>query len=124
MAFHLRANFPDFFIDLLPALDSVYMQAKDLDEKKAPWRKLFAIKTSDGSFENVSGVSGFDTFVNVGEAEEVPLMNIAQLYDKKFTHLKWAGAYGISEEASDDDNFEIIASMAQAHAKSFRYTKD
>ena len=124
MAFHLRANFPDFFIDLLPGLDSVYMQAKDLDETKAAYKALYNIKSSDAAFENVSGVSGFDVFQNVGEAEEVPLMNIAQLFDKKFTHIKWAGAYGISEEMTDDDNFEIVASMARAHARAFRYTKE
>jgi len=124
MAFHLRANFPDFFLDLLPGLDSVYMQAKDLDETKAAYKKIYFTKDSDSAFEQVSGVSGFDTFINVGEAEEVPLMNIAQLYDKKFTHLKWAGAYGISEEMSDDDNFEIVANMARAHARAFRYTKE
>jgi hypothetical protein len=124
MAFHLRANFSDFFLDLLPALDSVYMQAKDLDEQKAAYKSIFAVRESDQSFENVSGISGFDVFQNVGEAEEVPLMSIAQLWDKKFTHLKWAGAYGISEEMTDDDNFEIVSSLARAHARAFRYTKE
>lgn len=124
MAFHLRTNFPDFFIDLLPGLDGVYAQATELDEAKAPYKPLFTIKSSDSAFENVSGISGFGQFVPVGESNEVPLMNIAQLYDKKFTHSKWAGAYGVSEEMADDDNFEIVASMAKAHAAAFRYTKD
>jgi hypothetical protein len=124
MAFQLRTNFPDFFIDLLPGLDGVYMQSKDLDETKAAYQKLFSVKSSTSAFENVSGVSGFPQFTNVGEAEEIPLMSIAQLFDKKFTHLKWAAAYGVSEEMADDDNFEIVASMARAHAAAYRFTKE
>ena len=96
MAVLVRSNFQDFYDNLLPAIDSVYIQSRDLDESKAPWKQLFAIRNSSRQFENVSGVSGFGQFANVGEGETVPLMTIAQLYDKKFTHLKWAGAWQIT----------------------------
>ena len=124
MAVQVRANFPDIFASLLPALDTVYIQSRDLNETNAAWKKLFSIKTSDKQFENVTGFSGFDQFINVGEAEDVPLMNVAQLYDKKFTHLKWAGAWQVSEEMQDDDNYELVASFARAFARAFRFTKE
>jgi hypothetical protein len=124
MAVTVRANFPDIFDSRLAFIDSIYIQSKDLDETNAAWKKIFAIKSSDRQFENVTGFSGFDQFITVGEAEEVPTMNIAQLYDKKFTHTKYAGAWQVSEEMEDDDQDELVASMARAHARSFRFTKE
>jgi hypothetical protein len=124
MALILRANFTDLFESRLAYLDSLYIQSRDLDETKAAWKKLFAVRSSEKARESVTGVSGFDQFINVGEAEEVPTMNIAQLYDKTFVHLKWAGAFQVSEEMEDDDQDEVIASLARAHARAFRFTKE
>jgi hypothetical protein len=124
MAVHIRNNFSDFFLDMLAGIDEVYHQSKDFDETNAAYKKLFAQRSSERSFENRTGVSGFGTFNNVGEMEDVPLMNTAQLYDKKFTHLKWAGAWQVSEEMTDDDNFEIVSGFARAFARSMRFTKE
>lgn len=124
MAIHVRSNFPDVFDNLLAALDTVYIQSRDLDETKAAWKQLYSIKTSDRQFENVTGFTGFAQFQNVGEAVEVPLMNVAQLFDKKFTHLKWAGAWQVSEEMEDDDQYELVSNMGRAFARAFRFTKE
>lgn len=124
MTVHIRANFPDIFDSLLAAIDTIYIQSRDLDETKAGYKKLFKIKTSDRQFENVTGFSGFPTIGNVGEGDEVPLYSVAQLYDKKFTHLKWAGAWQVTEEMQDDDQHELVASFARAFARSARFTKE
>ena len=124
MALIVRSNFTDLFESRLAFLDSLYIQSKDLDETKAAWKKIFSIKKSDRAREQVTGVSGFDQVITVGEAEEVPTMNIAQLYDKTFIHTKYAGAFQVSEEMEDDDQDEVIASLAGAHARSFRFTKE
>lgn len=79
----VRSNFPDIFDSLLAAIDQIYIQSKDLDETKAPWKKAFAVRKSDRQFENVTGFTGFPKFATVGEGENVPLMNVAQLFDKK-----------------------------------------
>lgn len=124
MSVLIRSNFQDIFDNALPFIDAIYMQAKDLDESKAPWRKIFHMKKSDKQFENVTGFSGFGQFTTVGEAEDIPLMTISQLYDKKFTHTKWAGAWQVSEEMEDDDQYELVSSLAKAFARSFRFTKE
>lgn len=124
MSVLVRSNFQDIFDNRLAAIDSIYMQHKDLDESKAPWKKIFAVRKSNRQFENVTGFTGFGQFGNVGEGENVPLMTIGQLYDKKFTHTKWAGAWQITEEMEDDDQDELVASLARAFARSFRFTKE
>lgn len=124
MALMVRSNFPDIFDSLLAAIDSVYIQSKDLDEKKAAWKKIFNVRSSDRQFENVTGFTGFPTFGSVGEGEEIPTINAAQLFDKKFTHTKFAAAWRVSEEMEDDDQYELVASFARAFSRSYRFTKE
>lgn len=124
MAVMVRSNFQDIFDGLLPAIDTIYMQSKDLDETKAPWKKIFEVKKSTRQFENVTGFTGFGQFGNVGESADIPLMEVGQLFDKKFTHTKWAGAWQVSEEMQDDDQYELVSSLARAFARSFRFTKE
>lgn len=120
----IRSNFQDYFDALLPAIDAVYMQARELDESKAPWQKIFRMKKSKRQFENITGSSGFGQFSSVGEGEDIPIMDVAQLHDKKFTHTKFAGAWQVTEEMEDDDQFEMIAGLAKAFARSHRFTKE
>jgi hypothetical protein len=120
----VRSNFQDIFDNLLPAIDAVYMQAKELDESNAPWEKLFFMKKSSRQFENITGFSGFGQFSSVGEGEDIPLMDIAQLHDKKFTHTKFAGAWQVTEEMEDDDKFDLVSGLARAFARSYRFTKE
>lgn len=124
MAVMIRSQYPDLYDSLLAAIDTVYIQSRDLDESKVPWKKLFSVKKSDRQFEQVTGISGFGQFASVSEGDDVPLMSVAQLYDKKFTHTKWAGAWSVTEEMQDDDQFEQVASYARAFARSFRFTKE
>lgn len=120
----VRSSFQDIFDNLLPAIDAVYMQAKELDESKAPWQKIFRMKKSNRQFENLTGFSGFGQFATVGEGEDIPLMDIAQLHDKKFTHTKFAGAWQVTEEMEDDDKFDLVSGLAKAFARSYRFTKE
>jgi len=120
----IRSSFQDIFDNLLPAIDAVYMQARELDESNAPWEKLFYMKKSSRQFENLTGFSGFGQFSSVGEGEDIPLMDIAQLHDKKFTHTKFAGAWQVTEEMEDDDKFDLVSGLAKAFARSYRFTKE
>jgi len=120
----VRSSFQDIFDNLLPAIDAVYMQAKELDESKAPWKKIFSMKKSTRQFENITGFSGFGQFSTVAEGEDIPLMDIAQLHDKKFTHTKFAGAWQVTEEMEDDDKFDLVSGLAKAFARSYRFTKE
>jgi len=124
MSIMIRSNFQDVYDNLLPAIDTVYFQSKELDETDAPWQKLFSMKKSTKQFENLTGFSGFGLFGQVGEAEDVPLMGITQLHDKKFTHTKFAAAWQVSEEMEDDDQYELVATLARAFARSYRFTKE
>lgn len=124
MSVHVRSNFQDVFDNLLAAIDTVYFQSRDLDETKAPWKKIFAVRKSDRQFENVTGFGGFGQFGTVAEGASIPLMTVPQLYDKKFTHTKWAGAWSVTEEMEDDDQYELVANMARAFARAFRFTKE
>lgn len=124
MSVMVRSNFQDIFDSLLAAIDTIYIQSKDLDETKAPWKQIFEVKKSSRQFENVTGFTGFSQFATVGETTDVPLMTIGQLFDKKFTHTKWAGAWQVSEEMQEDDQHELVSSLARAFARSFRFTKE
>lgn len=120
----IRSNYQDIFDNLLPAIDTVYLQANELDETDAPWQQIFSMKKSKRQFENVTGVSGFGLFSSAGEATTIPLMDITQLYRKNFLHTKFAGAWQVSEEMEDDDQFEVVSSLARAFARSYRFTKE
>jgi hypothetical protein len=124
MSVMVRSNFQDIFDGLLAAIDTIYIQSRDLDETKAPWKQIFSVKKSKRQFENVTGFTGFGQFATAGEGTDVPLMTVGQLFDKKFTHTKWAGAWQVSEEMQDDDQHELVASLARAFARSFRFTKE
>jgi hypothetical protein len=100
------------------------MQSRDLDETKAAYKKVFASRKSNRQFENVTGFGGFGQFQSVAEGENVPLMSAPQLYDKKFTHTKYAGAWQVTEEMEDDDQYEFVAGLARAFARAFRFTKE
>jgi hypothetical protein len=120
----VRNNYPDIFTSRLAFIDAVYIQSRDLDEKKSAWKKLFGWKKSKRQFENVTGFTGFPTFSVVGEGEDYPLASVAQLFDKKFTHTKFGVAWQVTEEMEDDDQDELVASLAKAAAKSHRFTKE
>ena len=124
MSLMVRTNFQDIFDNLLPAIDTIYIQSRDLDESKAPWKQIFGVKKSKRQFEQVTGFTGFPKFGTVAEGADIPLMKVGQLFDKKFTHTKWAGAWQVSEEMEDDDQYELVASLARAFARSFRFTKE
>ena len=118
----LRNNYSDFYLSRLASLDAIYIQSKELDETNAPWEKLFKMKKSTRPFENLSGVTGFGTFGTVGEGEDYPSQSIGQLADKKLTHTKYGMAWTISEEMEDDDQDEIVASLARAATRAARLT--
>lgn len=124
MSVMVRNNYPDFYLSMLAMIDSVYIQSKDLDESKASWKKIFAWRDSESPFENVSGLSGFPVLASVGEGEDYPLYSTAQLYDKRFTHTKFGGAWQVSEELQDDDQFELVASFPKAFARAYRFTRE
>lgn len=124
MAVMVRNNFPDIFTSLLAAIDSIYIQSRDLDETKAGYLKLFNVRKSDRQFENVTGFGGFPTLGSYSEGEDLTLYTVPQLYDKKFTHLKYGGAWQVSEEMEDDDQYELVANMARAFARAYRFTKE
>ena len=118
----VRNDFPDIFASLLPAIDTIYLQ--DFDEPKVDWEQLFTMKKSTRQFENNTGFTGFPTVGTVGEGEDYPLYSVAQLYDKKFTHTKFGGAWAVTEEMEDDDQYELVASMARKFKRSFRFTRE
>jgi hypothetical protein len=118
----VRANYPDTFLDLLAGLEEVYSQSRQLQAAKSDWKKVFSMKDSDTAFEQMASTVGFPKFGTVGEAADVPLYNGAQLFDKKFTHTKTAGAWQISEEMQDDDKFSIVADLGKSAGRSYRYT--
>src|SRR3990172_13121211 len=124
MSVMIRNNFPDIFQSRLAAIDAIYMQSKDLDETKAAYKKLFAVRKSNRQFENITGFSGFPQHASVAEGADVSLLSAAQLYDKKFTHTKYGAAWSVTEEMEDDDQDEFVAGMARAFARSARFTKE
>jgi hypothetical protein len=111
----LRNQFTDLFISRLPFLDEVMFER--FDAPSLTYTQVFHMDTSDRAYEEKTGITGFDQFVEKDEGDAIDYDQLLQAYDKRYTHLTYAKGFQISMEAMDDDIDGAISNAAPALAR-------
>ena len=103
----LRSQFTDMYLeDALPALEKVTQDL--MDQHPEEYKKLFNMGTMKQGIKQHTQVSGLETATAVGEGAEYPRDEQVQGYDKTFTAIKYGAITAISQEALDDDQYEVF----------------
>jgi hypothetical protein len=108
----LRGQFSDLFASRLAFMDEVMFEAFDAPTLTYP--RVFNVKDSTRPYEEKTGVSGFSLFEETAEGATISYETLQQLYDKRYTHVKFTKGFQITEEASEDDLDNVISNAAPA----------
>lgn len=112
MAVMLRGQFPDLFASRLAYMDEVMFE--EFDAPTLTYPRVFNVKDSKRAYEEKTGVSGFTLFEETAEGAALSYETLQQLYDKRWTHVKYTKGFQITEEASEDDLDNVISNAAPA----------
>ena len=119
----LRTKIPDMFLSLLANLQEVIYQTWNLWPSQI--QMIFNMPpVPNKPFVNDTAVSDLTQFVQTGENVSVTYVEPVQLFDKKYTFLKWALGLKFSEEAVDDQKWNLVAEMGRALARSGSITRE
>ena len=120
MAIVNRGNFSKL---LWPGLNKIYGEA--YAQYPNEYLELFDKNTSDKSFEEDIGTSGFGLAAVVGEGASVTYDDMQQGFISRYTHVKYGLGFIITEEMVDDDQYMNVAKKkAPALAQSLMQTKE
>jgi len=100
--------------DALPFIDKVMDDVEDQYPEGRP--RVFQIRTSDRSLEQVTEYTGLGQFVLSDEGEDLITDNPEQAFDKTFTHVKYRLGFQYSREALEDQKHREIT-MQATHLK-------
>jgi hypothetical protein len=107
----LEPGFREIFNDKYLELPQVFPQ-------------LFHVNTSIKQDEKDSAISGFGLMVQTNEGASVTYEDPVQMYDKRYTHLKYTLGFKISEELYDDDQYNVMNKKPAALGKAARRTAE
>lgn len=86
--------------------------------------KLFHVNTSTKQDEKDSAISGFGLMVQTNEGASVTYEDPVQMYDKRYTHLKYTLGFKITEELYEDDQYNIMNKKPAALGRAARRTAE
>ena len=95
-----------------------------LKEHPAIWRKTFNVKESSRKFERNTGIVGMGDAQESSEGGAYPTDLIREGYTKDFTHTTFKLAFEVTEEAEEDDLFDIIMQKTKWMAFSCRQVEE
>lgn len=111
------------FGDLLePGFREIYDDA--FKELPLVMDSLLHINSSTRQDEKDSGVTGFGLLALTGEGEQVDYEDPVQMYDVTYIHQKYTKGFKVSEEAYEDDQYNVIAKKPAALARAARRTAE
>jgi len=114
-----RSNFGDLLEPgFREIFDDVYKEMPQV------FPSLFHVNTSDKQEEKDSGVSGFGLMQRTNEGEQVDYEDPVQMYDVRYTHLKYTKGFKVSEELYEDDLYNVMNKKPAALARSARRTAE
>jgi phage major head subunit gpT-like protein len=117
----VRQLFTDLFLqDMLPALEVLIWNRYNRFPEQ--YSRIFQVKGSTRSIEQVTQVSGVGLFTQLGELEPVHYDNPVQGFHRTFTHLRFGLGFRASSELVDDDKFGLIQKMAIELGRSSKET--
>lgn len=86
--------------------------------------QLFHVNTSDKQDEKDSAVSGFGLLTQTGEGGAITYEDPVQMYDKRYTHLKYTKGFKISEELYEDEQYNVMNKKPAALGRAARRTAE
>ena len=86
--------------------------------------QLFHVNTSDKQDEKDSAVSGFGLLTQTSEGGAVTYEDPVQMYDKRYTHLKYTKGFKISEELYEDEQYNVMNKKPAALGRAARRTAE
>jgi phage major head subunit gpT-like protein len=117
----VRANFGDLYLtSMLPAIDELIFQR--YDRYPDNYTKIFRVMDSSRSIEQTTEVTGFGTFVQVGEGGRVSYDDPRQGFDKTYLHGQYALGFRITKVAIDDDKYGFIQKLGSELGRSAKET--
>jgi hypothetical protein len=90
------------------------------NEYKAEYPHLFDIESSTRAYDEEVGVMGFGLATETGQGENVSYDESKQAYTQRYTHKKYTKGYIVTEEAIDDNQYDIsVLGKREAKALAF-----
>jgi len=114
-----RAAFANYFIrGLKEVFNTSYKELPSV------YDSIFNVLTSDKNYEEMLGMVGFGYLAQTGELETTTLQDAIEGFKSRFTHLKYALGYQLSQELIDDDMYGMVREFPSALARSARATME
>lgn len=95
-----------------------------LKELKAIWKQYYRIENSSRKFERRVSMGMFSDMPLKPEGEDYATDLIKQGFTKDFTHLGFGLAFETTEEAEEDDQFQVIRDYAVGLARAARVAEE
>jgi hypothetical protein len=117
------ASYRSTFGDLLePGFRKIFDDT--FKEMELVFPSLFHVNTSEKQDEKDSAISGFGLMAETNEGGAVDYEDPVQMYDVRYTHLKYTKGFKISEELYEDDQYNVMNKKPQALARAARRTAE
>jgi hypothetical protein len=95
------------------------------DEHATEHTDLFDTETSDKSYEEDVGVTGFGLASVKSEGNSITYDTESQNYTKRYTHVVYGSGYIVTREEMEDNQYEVVSKRrAGALAFAMRQTKE
>src|SRR5579864_7888995 len=108
--------------ELVPGLNALFgLEYKRYEEEH---KEIFAIETSERSFEEETKVTGFGPAPVKNEGQAVTYDEAQETYTSRYTHETIALGFAITEEAFEDNLYDSLSRRyTKALARSMAHTK-
>ena len=118
MARETRSRFTDV---ITPGLFAVMTE----EYKRYPetWRELVNVKKSTNTYEECSYLTGLGMIPKMPEGTGVVYDARIQAYKKRWTHDTWGGGLRITQEAIEEDRYDVMESGSRELGVSARETR-
>ena len=114
-----RAAFANYFIrGLKEVFNTSYKELPSV------YDRVFNVLRSDKNYEEMLGMVGFGYLAQTGELETTTLQDALEGFKTRFTHLKYALGYQLSQELIDDDMYGMVREFPSGLARSARATME
>lgn len=108
---------------LWPGIKKIY--GDNYGQHKTEYTDIFKKETSDKSYEEYTGLSGFGLAQKKPEGQAIAMDTMRQGFTTRATNVVFALGFVITREAYEDDQYAKLAKQrSKALAKSMRQTKE
>lgn len=115
----LTGNFPRFMQEgIADIFGNTYA------ERPMQWMEVFANKTSEKNFEVLAQAEGFGLASIKPEGDELQFDTRRQGYTPKFVNTTYAKGFVVSEEAIEDNLYDIMLGQASSLARAMGITEE